>query len=1033
MCTRNPSSTRFACSKRRCGLVEIHTPCREHHTSSFLSPHLQSPPAGLAGTDRQIEVFRRIMTSPSINAVNGSTNGYDSEKYPTLKQSLSALLPTGNRSPVLLPEGYFGTPKANGQFPGSTRTSPPLAVEIPKFPSPSGIALAALQHLPTPLIVLSSLKTVLIANQAFGRLLGLAEGNDTNQHKEANDSETVVTKAFEGQTLSQIGVDIVENGCPIWVNWDTFLGSLDAGMDEAAFYGKIQPCTPVIATSGESTPIESQFSYTSQNDASDMPPPTKSGRHKVLSQDTVIDVVITPQHIGGSSQVLDGAHANLINDNQIKAKMIISIWTMENQRFYTLTFTDASNVSDPAPRSRARVMTRALNHTPLSSPTSSSPGVCAHCGNSLPSSNLSSPNPASFMTSPFPPLGAPGNVNIAAKPPMLHKILKMKDAILNAMDLPVFAMWKDGGLAFPNRAALQLLQSQPDSSSGDADELLSRFKVYTEDFQRELQFDEHPLVQLCRTQKPFQKWTVGFINSKNDRLTFDISGEGVHDQKSGEFLAGIIALKDVTEYTNMLKSQTEVNEQQFQLICDTIPQILWTTTPTGSHDWFSRQWYEYTGLSVERSLGQGWQNPFHPDDMQETIKRWSHSLTTGDEYSIEYRCKRHDGGWRWMLGRALPLKDNKTGQILKWFGCCTDIHDLIETRHELKAREADLQSQEQENVRLLSAETAAKEASRLKSQFLANMSHEIRTPIAGVIGMSELLIDTDLDIEQRECAENIARSANGLLTVINDILDLSKVESGRLDIEEVQFSLSLVIRDVCKMLSFAAERKNLAFDSDIQVGLDEQLVVLGDPGRVRQILTNLLTNSIKFTSEGYVKLATALEHETKDVINVRFTIEDTGIGIEEEVRKRLFKPFSQADSSTARRFGGTGLGLTICKNLVDLMHGEITLDSSLGSGTKAAFTIPFNKPQFAGGSTLIDLESLSERLRSEVSVSGCGSEGRTGNTPPQSPYETLGNTVGQSHDGMPRHKHPKRAVTEHGNGHVEIERAKIHVLVVEDK
>jgi signal transduction histidine kinase len=151
----------------------------------------------------------------------------------------------------------------------------------------------------------------------------------------------------------------------------------------------------------------------------------------------------------------------------------------------------------------------------------------------------------------------------------------------------------------------------------------------------------------------------------------------------------------------------------------------------------------------------------------------------------------------------------------------------------------ELKKKEEENVKLLAAEAAAKEASKMKSNFLANMSHEIRTPIAGILGMSELIMDTALNEEQKDFAQNIQRSANTLLTVINDILDFSKIESGRLDIEDVQFSLGVVLRDVSKMLSFAAERKKLQFQSDIKLGGDGDLILLGDPGRVRQILTNL--------------------------------------------------------------------------------------------------------------------------------------------------------------------------------------------------
>jgi two-component system, sensor histidine kinase and response regulator len=361
--------------------------------------------------------------------------------------------------------------------------------------------------------------------------------------------------------------------------------------------------------------------------------------------------------------------------------------------------------------------------------------------------------------------------------------------------------------------------------------------------------------------------------------------------------------------------ELRASEARWHQLADAMPQIVWAARPDGWTDYFNQRWFEYSGLTYEQTEGHGWASRIHPEDRARAVDGWVKALEAGASYEMGTRFQRaSDGAYRWHLVRGLPMRSPEGG-IVRWFGTCTDIEDQK------------------------TATEAAERANRAKSEFLANMSHEIRTPMNGIIGMTELALGTELTAEQREYLELVRSSADSLLGLINDILDFSKIEAGKLDLDRIDFDLGYALDETIRFLAPSAHQKGLELALNVHPDVPSSLH--GDPGRLRQVVVNLLSNAIKFTEAGEVILRVEPASRDASDVTLHFTVSDTGIGISHDKQAAIFESFTQADSSTTRRFGGTGLGLAIASQLVKLMGGRIWVESQVGQGSHFHLTVPF--------------------------------------------------------------------------------------------
>jgi two-component system sensor histidine kinase/response regulator len=449
-------------------------------------------------------------------------------------------------------------------------------------------------------------------------------------------------------------------------------------------------------------------------------------------------------------------------------------------------------------------------------------------------------------------------------------------------------------------------------------EIEARGRILSGQFGRTIQGHDVFTELARRGETEEREWT--YVRKDGKQLIASVSVNAVFDGEGK--ITGYLGIgHDITkrkESESKLHSLTE----RLSLATSVAEVGVWEwDVANGSMTWDDTM-VEIYGFSLKKeSPYEQWRAAVHPEDLPLAEGALKKTLEERARATVEFRITRPDGAIRHLSAAEGPVLDEE-GNVTKIIGVNIDVTNRRKV-------EKDLQR----------AKDEAEAANRAKSEFLANMSHEIRTPMNGIMGMTELVLDTELDSEQREYLNLAKMSADSLLSLINDILDYSKIEAGKLEIDAIDFNLGDCLGDTMKTLSLRAHQKGLELAFEIEPNVPDALI--GDPGRVRQIILNLVGNAIKFTEVGEVVLSVQSLTHVGEELQLRFTVTDTGIGISPDKQAAIFEAFKQADGSMTRKYGGTGLGLTISSRLVELMGGRIWVESELGEGSRFHFTANF--------------------------------------------------------------------------------------------
>lgn len=501
-------------------------------------------------------------------------------------------------------------------------------------------------------------------------------------------------------------------------------------------------------------------------------------------------------------------------------------------------------------------------------------------------------------------------------------------ALADGMPLSLLVKDVEGKILFANKAYLEFSGRSLDNIVGKSD-----YDFVSDELATNYRAADAVVIETAETQSGFGKH-----ESKNGEILFMEHRRIPVCDPSGNVIAILFLCWDVTRQRDT--ENALANERfLFNSLLEHFPDAIYFKDMQSRFTRISKSMTTKIGKDQREIIGSTDAEIFTKTHAQQTRLDEQKIIETGQPMISKLEEETYlDGSISWCSTTKVLLEDS-TGNVLGTFGISRDVSELMESRRTLQK-----------------ALSMADGANRAKSEFVANMSHEIRTPMNGIMGMAKLLSETALDANQVEYVDMIQQSSNSLMGLLNDILDFSKIEAGKLELDQIPFNLSDSVGKTTQSLAAKATEKGLELACRVSPALPERLI--GDPSRLRQIIVNLVGNAIKFTDSGEIVVEVDSEAFDDKSVQLHFSVRDTGIGIQPKKQKMIFEEFSQADTSTTRRFGGTGLGLTICKQLVHLMKGKIWVESAVGKGTTFHFTVNMKVADEQPSTSLFKLESL---------------------------------------------------------------------------